>query len=348
MADGGFHAMARVFISYASPDQAFAQRLAENVVLLGHTVWFDLWEIGVGDWTRSKVGEGIDCTEYLIVVLSQQTQSSAWVEWEVQVKHCAEIAEKRTLILPVIIEDCIISPLLRPKRFADFRLGYEFGLSELAATLQMLDKQQPSLSTTLSPHPVSLFVSPFPREAGYAYNQNDMVLSSPKLLEIGVELGIPNIGKITGTWKPDQEEQNAAWELYIELVTRVTTTVLPDDQGLVRESLSSLYAIFTITRDILRKYGPSIARSKQGSDLSFGYLAIYILNYVLRPVLSKWHPLLLDYEHKKDSSISAFEHEQAWEKREEVRQVLNDTRRILREYANILAQVADIPRLTGN
>lgn len=164
-----------------------------------------------------------------------------------------------------------------------------------------------------------------------------------RLTEISVELGIPYIGKIAGSWKPDEEEQHAAWELYIELVTRVTVAELQADEGLLREGLTSLYMIFTVIRDILRKYGPSIARPKRGSDLSLGYLAINILNFVLRPVLAKWHPLLLDYEYTRNPAIPTLEHERAWERAGELRRTLQDTRTILESYSLILAQVADIP-----
>jgi hypothetical protein len=105
--------------------------------------------------------------------------------------------------------------------------------------------------------------------------------------------------------------------------------------GLLRESLSSLYSIFTTTRQILRTYGPSVARPAKHSELSFGYLAISLLNYALRPVLAKWHPLLLDYEPHKDAAVSALEHEQRWERAEELRTVLNNVRLILLQYTQL-------------
>lgn len=75
-------------------------------------------------------------------MLSKHTQVSAWVERELQVKYCEEIDQRRTIILPVVIEDCIIPPLLRPKRFADFRVGYDSGLAQLAMTLDMLGRHR--------------------------------------------------------------------------------------------------------------------------------------------------------------------------------------------------------------
>jgi len=166
-----------------------------------------------------------------------------------------------------------------------------------------------------------------------------------KLKNVKVSLTLPFIGSVEGTWEADENEQSAAWELYIELITRISVVELKSDEGLLREALSSMYTIFATTRDVLKKYGASIARPKGNSYISFGYLAVAILNTVLRPVLSKWHPILLDYENRRSSNCSIVEHEKNWEKHEELRQVLNEIRFILIQYADLLAQVADVPLL---
>jgi hypothetical protein len=66
---------------------------------------------------------------------------------------------------------------------------------------------------------------------------------------------------------------------------------------------------------------------------------------VLRPVLAKWHPLLLDYESTKENTVSPLEHERQWDKNKELWEVLNDVRGVLIKYANLLAQVTDVPSL---
>jgi hypothetical protein len=166
-----------------------------------------------------------------------------------------------------------------------------------------------------------------------------------KLTSVKVKLKLPYIGEMEGTWEPDESERDAAWEMYVELITRISVEELQPSEGLLREALSSLYTLFDTTRNILRKYGPSIARPKGKDNLSFGYLAVAILNGVLRPVLARWHPLLLDYENTKKNSISPLEHERQWKSYEELRQVLNSIRSVLIEYANLLAQVAAVPSL---
>ncbi len=168
-------------------------------------------------------------------------------------------------------------------------------------------------------------------------------LSTPK--SISVNLGLGSLAGVTATWEPDESEKNAAWEMYVELVTRISVVELQPDEGLLREALTSFYSIFQSTREIMRRHGPSVAKDKGPGKVSFGYLAVVVLNQALRPVLAKWHPLLLAHEEAKPDSVSSVEHERNWDKNAELRQVLDETRDILIEYANTLSQAAGVESL---
>jgi hypothetical protein len=88
--------------------------------------------------------------------------------------------------------------------------------------------------------------------------------------EVQVQLTIPFVGEISGSWEPDDAEQQAAWELYVELVTRIAVVPLHPGQGLLREALDSLYSLFPTTRDILRRHGPRVAPAAGEPRLSGG------------------------------------------------------------------------------
>ena len=166
-----------------------------------------------------------------------------------------------------------------------------------------------------------------------------------KLASVSVNLQLPYFGGIAGTWEPDENERDAAWEMYVELVTRISVADLQPTEGLLREALSSLYSLFETTRGILRKYGPGVAKPKGHGDLSFGQVAVAVLNGVLRPILAKWHPLLLDREAQRPEGISLLDHERLWERDGELREELAEARKALADYANLLAKVADVPPL---
>jgi hypothetical protein len=163
--------------------------------------------------------------------------------------------------------------------------------------------------------------------------------------EIGVELGW-GPAKLSGTWVPDRAERDAAWELYVELVTRISVAPLTPGDGILREALTSLYELFGVTREILRKYGPAVARAPQKpGQYRFGHLAVWMLNAVLRPVLAQWHPELQRWEAGRTGGQSVVEHEQSWPRAAELREELAALRQVLLRYAEILATVCEAPAL---
>lgn len=163
-------------------------------------------------------------------------------------------------------------------------------------------------------------------------------------VQIKVSLQLPFIGGIEGTWVPENAERDAAWELYVELVTRVTVVELRPDQGTLREALTSYYQLFGITRDILRRYGPAVARGN-GSRITFGRIAVAMLNSVIRPVLAHWHPLLLAIEQSLPEGVDMITHEQSWVEADRLRSDLAKTRVLLIDIARLLGEVAGVESL---
>ena len=160
----------------------------------------------------------------------------------------------------------------------------------------------------------------------------------PKLVNVKLDLKIPGLAGVTGTWEPDESEVSAAWELYVEMVTRTPLGGFSPQEGSVREALNSIYSLFDTTRGILRRYGPSVARPKSGQELSFGYFAVSMLNLVLRPFLTEWHPRLRNWERNNPGL-----EEMGWQGRCDFLEELYEVSRQLRQYASLFAEVAEIP-----
>ena len=162
----------------------------------------------------------------------------------------------------------------------------------------------------------------------------------PRLVNVKIDLKLPGLVGIQGTWEPDESEVRAAWELYVELVTRTPLGEISSVEGSTRESLNSIYSLFDTTRAILRSSDPSVASPRAGRRLSFGYLAVSMLNLVLRPLLSKWHPRMLAWE-RTNPDASEWE----WQDRREFLDDLDATREQLEQYAGLFAEVAGVPEL---
>lgn len=169
-------------------------------------------------------------------------------------------------------------------------------------------------------------------------------MATAKFNNFKIAVKLPFLG-IEGNWEIDETQRNAAWEIYVELVTRVTTVDLKPEEGILREALTSFYSVFGTTRDILKKYGPVIATPGQKEDTTLGHIAVNVLNKVLRPLLAKWHPILADYENHRPPGVSITEHERKWALAGELRAEINHIKNQLLQYADVLAKVSQVSPL---
>lgn len=102
-------------------------------------------------------------------------------------------------------------------------------------------------------------------------------------------VGLPfNLGSLEVESNPDSEK--IAWELYIEIITRLPPKGVPLNPS---EDLTFLFDIINVTRQILRQSGPSISRWPN----PLGTIAIDVINKGIRPFLGKWHPILNGLHH---------------------------------------------------
>jgi len=127
--------MRTVFISYSSKNREFAEKLATDLRASGVGVWFDQWEIKVGDSITQKINDGIHDNDYLAVVLSPDSVASDWVKKEINAAMMKELNRRSVFVLPILYRDCKIPALIADKRYADFRKSYQFGFSEVLQVL---------------------------------------------------------------------------------------------------------------------------------------------------------------------------------------------------------------------
>lgn len=111
--------MPKVFISYSSADRRFAEKLSTQLNTEGIDVWYDQWEIKVGDSIVQKINDGISSSDFLVVVLSKNSIKSKWVKEELASASIITIS-KGAFILPILLEKCDLPPLLTHRRYANF------------------------------------------------------------------------------------------------------------------------------------------------------------------------------------------------------------------------------------
>ena len=127
-------------------------------------------------------------------------------------------------------------------------------------------------------------------------------------------------------WNPAEPDKDAAWELYIELLTRITTQPLSKEDGDEETALQSVYSLFGLTRSIIKSHGRDCRE--------FTKIAVVVLNQIVRPFTAKWHKASVSGELKKTDVCKEFRDE------------LDELQVKLRVYTKMLSEMSGVEDLT--
>jgi hypothetical protein len=95
------------FISYSSNDQDFAERLYSDLQNKCVRCWFAPDDLKIGDKFRQKIDESIRLHDKLLLILSEKSITSPWVEDEVEAALEREHKENRLVLFPISIDDAV-------------------------------------------------------------------------------------------------------------------------------------------------------------------------------------------------------------------------------------------------
>jgi hypothetical protein len=132
----------------------------------------------------------------------------------------------------------------------------------------------------------------------------------------------------------------AAFDIQVELVTRIGVQELAPGTGSLREALASLKSLIDFTRTTLHTYSIRLERGAGSGGPTVQGLAYDLINTTIRPFTTTWHPRLAAYEAARPADVAALDHEAAWAYAEEMRAELTDLREPLRRIAEQLGGIS--------
>jgi hypothetical protein len=91
------------FISYSTKDQEFAERLHADLQNKGVRCWFAPEEIKAGRKLHEQIDEAIRLHDKLLLILSEHSMNSAWVETEIGNAREREAREKKQMLFPITL-----------------------------------------------------------------------------------------------------------------------------------------------------------------------------------------------------------------------------------------------------
>ncbi len=116
------------FISYSSYDQTFAERLNADLRAKNLRCWFAPDDLKTGDRFQEHIEDSIRAFDKVMIVLSEASLQSRWVEREVNAAREREDREDRTVLFPIRIDDAVMNTtqpwaadIRRSRHIGDFR-----------------------------------------------------------------------------------------------------------------------------------------------------------------------------------------------------------------------------------
>jgi uncharacterized protein YjbI with pentapeptide repeats len=115
------------FISYSSKDEDFAKLLYEDLQNKGVRCWYAPEDMKIGDKIRDRLDKSIQTHDKLLLILSEHSINSEWVEDEVESGYEQEQKRKPTILFPIRLDDAIMdtekawaAKLRRSRHIGDF------------------------------------------------------------------------------------------------------------------------------------------------------------------------------------------------------------------------------------
>jgi hypothetical protein len=140
------------FISYSSKDEEFAKRLHADLQAAKVRCWFAPEDLKIGERFRPKIDEAIRLHDKLLLVLSNSSIASPWVETEVESAFEREHKEGRTVFFPIRLDNGVMetdeawaADIRRRRHIGDFSEwknhdSYQKGFARLLRDLKAEDK----------------------------------------------------------------------------------------------------------------------------------------------------------------------------------------------------------------
>lgn len=131
----------KVFLSHSSKDKPIVTSVALDLNEKGISTWLDAFDIRPGESIVTKINEGLNKCDYILLFLSENSVKSDWVtkEWETMLWE--EVNSQKIKIIPIKIGDCEIPRLLQTKKYINLSEDYNYGIHQLIETIKKYEEQ---------------------------------------------------------------------------------------------------------------------------------------------------------------------------------------------------------------
>ncbi len=135
------------FISYSTKDEDFARQIYADLRAAGVACWYAPEDMKIGDKIRDTLHKAVWVRSKLLLILSDHSVQSGWVEEEVEAAFEKERETGTLMLFPVLLDDTVMdlkvgwaAHIKRTRHFGDFRQQEEYE-QQLKRLLRDLEKR---------------------------------------------------------------------------------------------------------------------------------------------------------------------------------------------------------------
>src|SRR5690349_908714 len=105
----------RAFLSHSSADKPLATKIYRLLRDQAVSIWFDRLEMRPGDSLLKKIASGIHGADCLLVLVTDNSNRSPWVEKEVTIALTREVQNSGPIVIPLLLKGSEIPVVLADK-----------------------------------------------------------------------------------------------------------------------------------------------------------------------------------------------------------------------------------------
>jgi len=128
-----------VFVSHSSQDNPIVTRIVSDLRDLGHVVWVDHSDLPYGASLAGSIQAGIAESDAFLLLLSQSSLTSGWVDIEWQAALERKVADDAYTFLLARLDDADVPLILRSRKWIDFAADYDDAVKAISSSLGLAE-----------------------------------------------------------------------------------------------------------------------------------------------------------------------------------------------------------------
>ena len=118
----------QIFISYSRQDETYAKGLATDLIHEGYSVFLDQWSIDLGENIMSRISDGINGSDVLIMIISNSYLNSIFCNEEWTAFYMKFAKNRNNVIYPIILDESNPPDILAARKYLRIspEKGYDY------------------------------------------------------------------------------------------------------------------------------------------------------------------------------------------------------------------------------